>query len=219
MNVQLQERVSAIVVNYQTPDLLDVAVRSFKSFYPQIPLTVIDNGSRDESRATIQRLADSLPAIEPVCLDANLYHGPAMDLGLRGVESPLAYVFDSDTETLRGGFLEAMAGVLDADDALYGAGHVVHADRRGFARPTGVPVLASAYMMLKTHIYRSLPPFVHHGLPALANFAAAEHAGYGLASWPIEEYVKHLGRGTAERYGYGLGLRAKIDYVLAKLGF
>ena len=215
----VRTRVVAIVVNFQTPDLLDTAVRSFKRFYPDVPLTIIDNGSRDDSPATIARIESEVPSVRSLYLSENVYHGPAMHQGLMESRAAFTYVFDSDTETVRSGFLEAMLELLEADAEAYGAGQVVQVDRRGFARETGIPVLASAHMLLKTDLYRSLPPFIHHGLPALANFRAAYNRGYRLLSWPIGDYVHHLGRGTAARYGYGLGLRAKLDYVLTRLGF
>lgn len=210
--------VSALVVNYQTPDLVRTAVESFKRFYPDVDLTVIDNGSRDNSQRVISGMAESLPNVRGVYLRENIFHGPGMHLGISRSTTPFVYVFDSDTEALRGGFLEALMSPMAKDQAVYGTGHVVHVDQRGFTKPTGVPVLSSAHMLLRTALYRSLPPFVHHGLPTLANFKAAHDAGYRLVSCPLGEHVRHLGRGTAARYGYGLGLRAKLDYVLAKLG-
>jgi hypothetical protein len=43
--------------------------------------------------------------------------------------------------------------------------------------------------------------------------------GYILKSFPIENFIDHRWRGTASRFGYGLGWRGKIDFVLNKLGF
>lgn len=215
---RVDELVSALVINYQTPDLLATAVRSFKRFYPHVLLTVIDNGSADESATCIEDLARELPAVKADFLTQNIYHGPAMDRGLRASETAFTLLLDSDTETVQGGFLEEMVDGMREEPTHYGAGHVVNVDRRGFARAEGTPVLSSAHMLLDTDRYRSLPPFIHHGLPAMVNFRAAFDAGFTLLSYPIQEYVRHLGRGTASRYGYGLGFRARVDYVLAKLG-
>ncbi|MEM9666760.1 MAG: glycosyltransferase [Bacteroidota bacterium] len=214
------DRVAATVVNYQTPDLLETAVRTFHAVYPAVPLLLVDNGSQDTSRATIEQLQVDLGASLSVeWLAENRYHGPAMHHALERLQTPYVFVLDSDTETKRPGFLEAMGAVLEADETLYGAGQVVRANARGFRDDQGTPVLASAFMLLKRDLYHRFRPFVHHGLPALHNFEDAHQAGYGLHAFPIETYVRHLGRGTAERYGYGLGLRSKLDYVLNRLGF
>ena len=44
-DVLSQLDLSAVIIHYQTPDLLKIAVESFKRFYPQTPLYVVDNGS------------------------------------------------------------------------------------------------------------------------------------------------------------------------------
>jgi hypothetical protein len=73
-------------------------------------------------------------------------------------------------------------------------------------------------MMLRVRDYHLFPPFEHHGMPTLKHFSAAVAQGYELADFPTREYVRHFGRGTAMRYGYGLGLKSKVDFLLNKLG-
>lgn len=214
--VSIRDRVSAVVVNYQTPDLTETAVRSFRRFYPDVELLVIDNGSQDESPDVISQLSDELD-ITSIYLDDNRYHGPAMDLAMNRLRTPFVFLLDSDTITKKGGFMERMIDRAEPED-VYGAGKVVHVDRRGFAASDGIPVLVSAFMLLKRFLYHEFPPFVHHGLPALRNFEAAAREGYRLEAFEIDDYITHLGRGTAERYGYGLGLRSRIDYLLRRLG-
>jgi glycosyltransferase involved in cell wall biosynthesis len=214
----IDDRISAAVINYQTPDLLDTAVRSFHSHYPDVTVLVIDNGSSDESPAMIEALGAELGnVIETRVLNENRYHGPAMDLALRELQTDYVYIFDSDTATLRSGFLEQMMRLADRD-GVYGVGQIVHVNKRGFAVREGIPVLVSAHMLINRNLYLTLPPFIHHGLPALANFKAASDRGLRLESYPVAEYVKHFGRGTAERFGYGLGLRSRLDYLLNKIG-
>lgn len=217
--MSIEHRVSAAVVNYQTPDLLETAVSSFHSFYPAVKVLVIDNGSSDDSAERIDALCGRLgDTVEGRFLSENRFHGPAMDVALRALDTPLVYIFDSDTETVKDGFLEEMTRLASPEE-VYGVGRITHVNRRGFAAKSGIPVLVSAYMMVKRRLYLDLPPFVHHGLPVLANFTAAAQRGYALESYPIDEFVNHLGRGTAERYGYGLGLRSRLDYLLNKLGW
>lgn len=213
----LAHRVSAAVVHYQTPDLLDEAVGSFCACYPHVPVAIVDNGSRDTSRETIEGLCRRHEHVSAILLEENRYHGPAMDLALRRLDSEFVFLLDSDTKTHGGGFLEKMVELCAVPD-VYGAGKVVRVNRRGFANRSGTPVLVSAHMLIDRALYLELPPFVHHGLPALRNFQAAEKVGYRLVDYPVDEFVEHLGRGTAERYGYGLGWRGRVDYVLNKLG-
>jgi hypothetical protein len=130
------------------------------------------------------------------------------------------YVFflDSDTETKRGGFLEAMQTELNASAETYGIGRHVLVNKRGFLAEKGLIILAPAYMMLRREMYSTLPPFEHHGQPVLKNFIAARQKNYVLKSFPIQDYINHRWRGTASRFGYGLGMKGKIDYLLNKIG-
>ena len=48
--------VTVVVINFGTPDLTRRAAESFRSFYPLLPLLLIDNGSQDESRRTLEEL-------------------------------------------------------------------------------------------------------------------------------------------------------------------
>lgn len=207
------------IIHYQTPDLLRAAVRSFRAVYPEADLLIVDNGSKDGSEAEVLRIAaEAGGPTRTQLLPVNEFHGPAMDRVLREASSDAVFFLDSDTVTRRGDFLQPMLKAVFAADDILGAGKLVTVDRRGFAAPVGIPVPASAYMLIRRSLYLNLPPFVHHGLPVLAACAVAHRRGLRLESFPVDTYVDHLGRGTAERFGYGLGLRSRLDYLLHRLG-
>lgn len=207
------------IIHYQTPDLLRDAVASFRAVYPDVDLLLVDNGSRDGSGAEVPRIAaEAGGPTRTQILPGNEFHGPAMDRVLREASADAVFFLDSDTITRRGGFLEPMMNAVFTAPDVLGAGKLVTVDRRGFAAPVGIPVPASAYMLIRRSLYLDLPPFMHHGLPVLATCAAAHRRQLRLESFPVEAYVDHLGRGTAERFGYGLGLRSRLDYLLHRLG-
>ncbi len=215
----MQGLVTAAVINYQTPDLLTDAVRSFRKYYRDVPLIVVENGSMDDSFECIKTLQAAFPDSITLIRNAeNLYHGPAMDQAIRSSKTPFVYVFDSDTRTKSGGFLEAMTKMMTEDSMCYAVGKIVTVNRRGFAATAGTPVPVSAFMLIRKEKYELLAPFEHHGLPVLKNCIDAARNGWRICSYPVEEYVEHFGRGTADRYGYGLGWRSRIDYLLNRLG-
>ncbi len=209
-----------VIVNYRTPDLLEKAADSFRLFYPNVDLVIVDNGSNDRSLQVIESLVESNPEVtKSILLDRNFFHGPAMDLAMSRLKREIAFFLDTDTETESGGFLELMLRELESDKRVYGVGRVDRVNRRGFADPGGTEViLITAYMMLRRKMYFDLPPFKHHGMPTLENFSAASAKGYLLNQFEIDRYIKHFGRGTASRFGYSLGLRGKLNLVLNKFG-
>ena len=212
--------ISVFIVNYRTPDLLERAASSFRKFYPDVELTIVDNGSNDRSIDVIDKLVSTNPVkTKKMMLEKNYFHGPAMDTAIRASTKEIVFFLDTDTETYRGGFLEQMLAQLDGDDRVYGIGRVDRVNKRGFATENGSEtILISAYMMLKRSVYMLLPPFIHHGMPTLENFSTARTRGFELMNFDIDAYIRHEGRGTASRFGYGLGIRGKLDYILNKVG-
>jgi hypothetical protein len=213
------KRVTVAFVHYKTPDLLERAVRSLKSFYPEVPTVIFDNGSGKSSSDLIHRLIQQYaPSLQAHFSEVNLYHGPAMNRLMKLITTEFVFFLDTDTVTRRGGFLEAMCEIFDRSDRIYGVGPVFAVSKRGFWASQGIRVVASAFMMLRVCDYHLFPPFEHHGMPTMKHFSAAVAQGYELADFPTREYVRHFGRGTAMRYGYGLGLKSKVDFLLNKLG-
>jgi GT2 family glycosyltransferase len=215
--------VTAVIVNYQTPDLVERAVTSLRKHYPLLPLLLIDNGSRDASRESLARLRESAPHQTDLLLnDRNLHHGPAMDQALRTLQAESVFFLDSDCEILRAGFLELMQDALAQDPGNYIVGKRVWMNKRGFDvspdHGDAVPYIRPVGMLIRRRTYLTLPPFRRHGTPCLENMREAAHRGHQLVDFPVEEYVRHDGRGTAGRYGYGLGLRGKLNYLFNKLG-
>ena len=206
-----------VVVNYQTPDLLDVAVRSFKQLYPDLPLIVADNGSQDNSRQVIEKLCEDLPRVTAKYFAANLGHGPAMHRVIAQKDYAWYFFLDSDTETHAGGFLEEMLERYDEPN-LYAVGKVIPMNKRGFVDTDGFPALDAAYMLIREDFYSQLSSFEHHGAPVVRNFMDAQQHGFQVQNFPVQEFVEHLHRGTVARFGYGLGIKGRINYLLNKLG-
>ena len=211
--------ITTVIINFQTPDYLNTAVNSFCSEYPDIPVLIIDNGSRDNSKEMITRLQTKWPNVEAEFLDDNIYHGPAMNkAAIELVKTKYIFFLDSDTETLKGGFIEEMYSLLQ-ENKVYAVGGLNQVNERGFQTTDGnITILQTPYMLLDRELYSGFKPFIHHGQPTMLNYRDAWEKGYELRSFPVSKYIYHKWRGTAERFGYGLGLKGKLDFVLNKLG-
>lgn len=209
-----------VIINFQTPELLKEAVSTFTKTYPNQDVLILDNGSLDDSKEVIMEVAGSSNKVKTFFMDKNIFHGPAMDFALSEF-SKYDYLFflDSDTETRKGGFLEEMYHIAENDNKVYAIGQKAHVNKRGFKDEYGFPIILTPYMFLRRTLYSHFPPFIHHGQPTLQNFFEAINKGYKLIEFPIEDYIFHHWRGTAEKYGYKLGLKGKIDYLLNKFGF
>jgi glycosyltransferase involved in cell wall biosynthesis len=200
--------VTAVTVNYRTADLTKRCVSSFLMQYPQVKSILIDNGSQDDSTAYIREVAALHPNVSAIFNQANLFHGPALDQGIRASETRFVFTLDSDCEIKSGGFLELMMGLFQ-DPSLYAAGRLLLVDRFGFRLPPaskgGIQYVHPSAMLLERGKYAGLPPFEHHGAPCLQNMREAIKTGFTVSDFPVMDYISHDWRGTAGRYGYGLG--------------
>jgi glycosyltransferase involved in cell wall biosynthesis len=218
----MSETLTAIIINFKTLDLTRRATRSLRAFYPTLPLLLIDNGSDPATRDGIEELrreyADSTSLHQN---PQNIFHGPAMDQGMHLVKSDFVLFIDSDCEILRAGLVEGMMELTGCDQSVYAVGHKIGMDMRGFdvvGNPGAIPYIRPYCMLVRRKLYLSLPPFVHHGAPCLENMREASRCGYLLMEFPVLDFVRHAGRGTAYRYGYHLGLRGIINHLLHKSG-
>ncbi len=214
--------VTAVVINFQTPELTQRAVDSLRLWYPELPLLLVDNGSADESLSLLRTLAGRSPALTTLlCNPRNRHHGPAMDQAMRHLSTDEVFFLDSDCTIIRGGILEQLREALHADDRSYAAGNRIYMNDRGFdisPGPGAHPYIRPICMLIRRRQYLALPPFKRHGAPCLENMRAATAAGFHLAHVPVHEWVLHKGRGTASRYGYRLGWKGKLNHVLNRLG-
>jgi GT2 family glycosyltransferase len=214
--------ITAVIINYQTPDLTKTALTSFRKFYPQIPILLIDNGSKDNSSEILTTIAGASPQVVRLITNkTNIHHGPAMHQAIGLLDDEFILFLDSDCEVLKGGFIEKMFTALESDSNNYAVGKLVHMNRRGFNVPHGeksIKYIRPICMMIRRALYKNLEPFQYHGAPCLKNMIDANERSYYLIDFNIEEYIHHKGRGTASRFGYKLGMRGKINYLLNKLG-
>ena len=211
--------VSAVIINFRTPDLTLRAVRSLRSCYETLPLLLIDNGSRDSSEALLRASAGG--STELLLNARNIHHGPAMDQALRHLTSAFVLFLDSDIEMLQAGFVERMRTALLDQPQAYAIGKRIWMNHRGFDVPEnadGQPYIRPICMLLRRNVYFTLPPFERHGAPCLSNMREASRRGLHLLDFPVEEFIRHRGRGTAARHGYRLGVRGKLNHLLNRLG-
>lgn len=212
--------ITTVIVNFNTPELLRIAVESFLDIYPDQKVLIFDNGSENDSIEVIESLKNENPDNVNVYFSKeNIYHGPAMDKALRElVSSEKVFFLDSDTETKKRGFLEEMCEKMDSDETIYAMGQRITVNKRGFKDPGGSPVILTPYLLVRRDLYENFPPFIHHGQPTIHNFKAAHEKGYKLEDYPVYRFIDHEWRGTASKFGYKLGLKGKWDYFMNRLG-
>lgn len=214
--------VTAVIINFRTPELTRHAVETLRMRYASLPLLLIDNGSGPASEAELLRLREGSPGRTELLLNPkNIHHGPAMDQALHHLHSRFILFIDSDCEIRREGFVEHMTRIADRDPEVYAVGKLIYMNARGFdieQSPGAHAYIRPICMMVNREVYLRLPPFERHGAPCLKNMIAASASGLKLVHFPVEDYVRHEGRGTAARFGYRLGVKGKVNHLLNRFG-
>lgn len=208
--------ITACIVHHNTPRLLRAAVWSLRSLYRELPIVVVESGSRPEHRAAVERLAAEIDGLSLLRHARNVHHGPGLDAAIRSVQTPRVLLFDSDCLAFRAGFIEQMGSLAQAEDA-YMVGERMTVDAHGFNVERGLPYIHPKCALLDRERYLELPPFGRHGAPCLANEIAAAERGWALVHFPVDEYVFHLGQGTVREHGYRLGWRSRGRMLMRRL--
>jgi GT2 family glycosyltransferase len=101
--------VSAILVSYNTRDLLLECVKSLREVTVPVEVVVVDNASEDGSADAVRAHA---PEVKLVASPENLGFSKANNLGIRESTAPYVLVLNSDAR-VRPGAVEAMKSILD----------------------------------------------------------------------------------------------------------
>ena len=107
------KNVTALVLFCSTAKLIEVSIESFRKFYPDMKLIIVDNSgkTRPESLACTKALKEYCKKdknAELVITSKNLGHGLGMTHGFKKVKTPYVYVFESDVIMNKPGLIEAM---------------------------------------------------------------------------------------------------------------
>jgi hypothetical protein len=207
------DKVTALVLFCCTPNLIEVSIGSFRKFYPEMKLIVIDNSGkkRKEGPPCTQLLQDYCSKdknIELHVMSNNLGHGLGMHIGIQKVKTTYTYVFESDTRMDNGGLIEAMLKL--ASPEVYSVGPTVKVDYKTCSASDAktskrriVRRLWPYASLLSTETYFKFPPWDSdngiNAAPLLKVTQSIADTGRDeelMIEFDVDKYVKHLYGGT-----------------------
>jgi N-acetylglucosaminyl-diphospho-decaprenol L-rhamnosyltransferase len=108
----MDDRVSIVIVSYNTREFLRACLASIAGHYPAAlgSVTVVDNASAD---GTVDALRSEFPEVRLIANDANLGYARAVNQGIRASETPYVLVLNPDIEVEQGS-VENLVGFMDA---------------------------------------------------------------------------------------------------------
>lgn len=191
----------AVVVSYNTKDLLQKALESVRRFYPDLKIIVVDGSDKDNPcYGYVRGLND--PNIFTVQPGYNIGHGRGMAMGIAMAETDKVLIFDSDIEMLKPP-IEEMLKLFEPD--TFGVGEIVDVPQSTYGVKIGdgsdVPCLHPYFHIINKKQYFKYLPYIHSGGPTALTAIDIYRRGLSkkvLKSFPVREYIKHDWRGTRD---------------------
>jgi len=203
------EKTAAMVVNYKTKDLISKSVLSFRKYYPDIHLLIVDGSSYDDSTDWVYKFCQEDLNSTLIACTFNIHHGPGMNLGLHLLNYDYVYIFDSDTFLNKASLLEQMFKIVRDLPSWYGVGDVVGVQDNGMDdNENGFPYLHPRCMLIQRCMYFKFHPFFKHGAPCIKAMTQIKNQGLTklLIDFNVDAFlnVNHGLIKTCKRYGYDL---------------
>lgn len=200
--------ITALTINYNTPDLLGRLLSSFRRYY-DIPYIIID-GSDSKNYIKIIGFKKKY-SVKIIHFPYNIHHGPGLAFGFQYIRTKQILLLDSDLIVIKPGFIEDLQKKLKSN--AYGTGDIQTVNEFGMNVPQGIKYLHPACALVNRNIVLEYPLPVLHGAPMIN--AMIEINKRGLAddilvhsSWvnndfrkPDKMYIIHDWQGTVLQTG------------------
>lgn len=204
--------ITAVTVNYNTPELLDKMIGTFRKFY-DIEIIVVD-GSSSPYKERVYEVVDSYENITSYFFNNNIHHGTGLSFALSKVDTEQVLFIDSDVYFHKHGFVEDLHGKLRKD--AYGIGDVQTVDSKGFNSVKGIKYLHPAFCLINTEVARQFSNPTKHGAPMIKPMTDIHNKKLSDTLLQHEEwvtndfrnkdkiYLTHDWSGTVAKFGYNL---------------
>jgi Glycosyl transferase family 2 len=194
-----ENNITVLICQRKTRDEIKLCLESLFSFYPDIPVLVVDGNSEDESTMYLRVKSAMYPNLRIWERNDINSHGITMDEAIRQhITTDYVLLMDSDVITSRYGYIEGMLDQFKQDPNLYATGNLMLVTRQNEA--CGTPydfndVLRYAHPCCSIYhvpTYKKLAPFENHGAPCARNMIHAESEKLNIGYFPVDKYTIHL---------------------------
>lgn len=191
------QNITAIIVSYKTPLLLRQAYESFRVFYPNTQVIIID-GSPPDSECWAYALSLQSCWTNVRCVEYNIGHGNGMKMGISMCHTDYFLLMDSDVE-INKPCLEEMLTWLKPTPRCYGIGKIVTVNEFGGncdKDENSIPYLHPHFALINKAYYLKCDPIINHGAPMLQAMKSVIKNKLTVKNYNVELYVTHHERGT-----------------------
>ena len=206
------DQISAAVLFCNTKHLIPISIGSFREFYPNMKLLVVDNSDDGICTPALKKYIQDDPHAIIFKTEKNLGHGIGADLCIRKSLGKYVYIFESDVAMLKPGLIETMLELMNSE--VYGIGRLDLCTYKttdfvdeNYTGKKMMRLWIFAALMNK-HQYLKFPGFDSdkgtNANPVMAAMRKIEDSGCSkslLVHFDTEQYVRHLYGGTRLKIG------------------
>jgi len=194
--------ITVLICQRNTKILIQLCLESLLTYYPDIPILVVDGNSNDDSILYLRYKSLVCPNIrlwERKTMESEEFnsHGNSMHEAIGMIKTKYVLLFDSDMIVKRHGFIEGMINQFE-NEKLYATGSlmIVSNSVDGHGTPKDeLDILEYPHpscSIYRTDIYKQFRAFGDYGSPCVHNVQDAILAGWELGTFPVNDYVMHL---------------------------
>jgi len=195
--------ITVLICQRNTKILIQLCLESLLTYYPDIPILIVDGNSSDDSILYLRYKSLVYPNIkiwERKRMESKEYnsHGNTMhEAIIELIKTKYVLLLDSDVIIKRAGFIEGML-LQFSDEKLYATGTLMIVSDINYGG--GAPKIEEDILfyphpscsIYRADIYNQFTPFGHYGAPCVYNIKDAISKGWKMGTFPINEYVMHL---------------------------
>jgi glycosyltransferase involved in cell wall biosynthesis len=190
--------IEIICVNYNTPDLIDVLLNSWRDFlYNDIHIHIVDGSDTLEMQNKIKEII-KVPNIRLTQFGYNIHHGRGLDFGINKSTKKYQFLIDSDSYFIKKELFEN----VNVPENSFGIGRIVITNEKGQNDINGnVKYLHPNCCIIDKEKYSMSKSLINHGAPFIETMINMEFPI--IDKWNvISDYVFFGSRGTVNRFGY-----------------
>jgi len=207
----LNEKISIVVVNYNTIDCTKKLIDCILELYPNITIHIVEGSDKSHRIEEQNKYYKNLPKyINIHRIPYNIHHGPGIDFGIKKSTTPYVLVLDSDTYFIKPGLIELLLSNIE-NKPLYGSGWTCSINKDGFDYygDDSITYLHPFCMLINKSLYENYPKPIKHGAPMIefSLFINENKLLDKIVHEPtLWDYIVHTGAETVKESGWNYNL-------------